>query len=377
MSENLNKVLDLLNVPEELGIYNGQIQNKTEYQILETTVRDDRFYEMVLNPRTGKMVPKRITKTWKEYSVIEKKQKFGYYGLNLISSYIHSFGAAYTGINAEGKHELFSPEFTGKISVGPFKDKSYHFNWQRVEIEKTANGCIFTETHDQGISVDSNGNPIPNEADYRIVIQRRDKSIVSSFSSNLKGPAPIFSNVRETLINRNPASVTKGYLLENMNIDENALADMTKVIFECIDVPSTTHVESLAANISGAGNVYKGDIYINGMDSEQIPYTNLIASMGLKFPQVVQRWRLYNGDDVREKVYGSTWLKQMSFSELNEITVIAGDAFSWNESTKTLTYDASKPTHLWYQYECLPAQGKNEGWEYILDLNTGLEVTRK
>lgn len=376
--ENISKALDLLNVPEELGIFNGQIQSKTEYEILETTIRDDRFYEMVLNPRTGKMVPNRITKTWKEYSVTSpKKEKFGTYGLNLISAYIQSFGASYSGINAEGKHELYSPEFYGTIDHGPFKDKTFHFSWQRVEIHPTASGCIFTETHDPGISVDSTGNPIANESDYRVIIQRRDRSIVSNFSSNIGKGDPIFSNVRETILKRKPASVTKGYLLANMNNDEDALAELMRVEFECIDVNHATHVESLAANITGSGNQYKGDIYINGIDSEQIPYTTLIASMGLKFPQVVQRWRLYNGDDVREGVYGSTWMKQMSASENNEITVVAGTAFSWDEATKTLTYDASKPTHLWYQYECLPAQGKNEGWEYILDLQTGLEVTRK
>lgn len=366
--ENISKSIELLNIPEQLGIFNGQVQSKTEYEILETTVRDDRFYEMVLNPRTGKMVPKRITKTWKEYSVIPIKQKFGVYGLNLISAYINAFGHSYSGINADGNHELFSPEFEGTIKVGIFKDKTFHFNWQRLELEKTANGCLIHEMHDEGRSSTFSG-PIANEADFQITIQRRDKSTVSSFSSNIGKGDPIFSNVRTSIINRRPASVTKGYLLSNMNSDENTLAEMMKTTFECIDVNHAAHVENISCDITVTGNKFKGDVFINGIDSEQIPYTTLTASMGLKFPNFVQRWHLYNGD-VNDTVYGSTDTITFGASELNEITVIAGDSFSYDATTKTLTYDQSKPAELWFQFECLPAQGKNEGWTIAIDLKT-------
>lgn len=365
--ENISKSIELLNIPEQLGIFNGQLQKKITPQILETVTTDFTNVEVTVNELTGKKTAKRVQKVTREYSVINKEEKFGGYGLNTISSWINGFGYEYLG-ETEGVHQLFSPEFHAAISVGPFAGKVYNFNWSKIDLTKTETGANLDFMWDQGITVDAQGNPIEAESDSRIVIQRRNKIISGSISIKATGEFTV-SNVRTSTSRPSATSVTKGYLLGAMETEELDLAEMLKVRYVVQDKPHETHVENIACDITVNGNLFKGDVFINGIDSENIPYTTLTASMGLKFPNFVQRWHLYNGE-VNDTVYGSTDTITFGASELNEITVIAGDSFSYDPATKTLTYDQSKPAELWFQFECLPAQGKNEGWTIAIDLKT-------
>ncbi len=364
--ENLSKAIELLNIPDELGIFNGQLQKKITPQILETVTTDYTNVE-VTTSLTGKKTAKRVVKVTKEYSVITKEEKFGGYGLNVISSWINGFNYEYLG-ETEGVHQLFSPEFQGTINVGPFTGKTYNFNWSKIDLIKTDTGAILDYMWDQGRNTDNFGNPIENELDSKVIIQRRNRIITGSISIKSTGEYSV-TNVRTTTSRPTTATVTKGYLLGAMDIEELDLAEMLKVTFVVQDQPHDTHVENIGCSITVNGNLFKGDVFINGIDSEQIPYTTLTASMGLKFPNFVQRWHLYNGD-INDLVYGSTDTITFGASELNEITVIAGDLFSYDATTKTLTYDQSKPAELWFQFECLPAQGKNEGWTVAIDLKT-------
>lgn len=366
--ENLQKAIELLNIPDELGIFNGQLQKKITPQILETVTTDFTNVEVTVNPTTGKKTARRVQKVTKEYSVINKEEKFGGYALNTISSWMNAFNYEYLGENNEGVHQLFSPEFQSTVKVGPFAGQTYNFNWSKIDLIKTETGANLDFMWDQGINTDSQGNPIANELDSRVIIQRRNRVITGSISIKSTGEFTV-SNVRTTTSRPNTASVTKGYLLAAMNIEELDLAEMLKVRFEVKDQPHETHVENIGCSITVNGNLFKGDVFINGIDSEQIPYTTLTASMGLKFPNFVQRWHLYNGD-INDLVYGSTDTITFGASESNDITVIAGDSFSYDATTKTLTYDQSKPAELWFQFECLPAQGKNEGWTIAIDLKT-------
>ena len=377
--ENISKSIELLNIPEALGIFNGQLQKKITPQILETVTTDYTNVEVTVNQTTGKKTAKRVVKVTKEYSVTVKEEKFGGYGLNTISSWINGFGYEYLGENNEGVHELFSAEFEGITPVGPFKGNKYRFNWSKIDLTKTETGANLDFMWDQGINVNPDGTPIANEADSKIVIQRRNKIISGSISIKATGEYTV-SNVRTSVSKPTTTSVTKGYLLGAMETEELDLAEMLKVRYVVQDQPHETHVENLACDITvevinGIPDlVYskikvKGDVFINGIDSENIPYTTLTASMGLKFPNFVQRWHLYNGE-VNDAVYGSTDTITFGASESNEITVVAGDSFSWDVATKTLTYDQSKPAELWFQFECLPAQGKNEGWTIAIDLKT-------
>jgi hypothetical protein len=370
--QNIEKALELLNVPAELSMFNGQLQKKTTYQIVETITTDRTNVEVTTDPVTGKQTARRVTKITREYaSAPSRIEKFGGYGLNVISGWINGFGYDYVGVNAEGKDELFRDEEDKLVTEGDFAGQTFHFNWVRIPLIKTDSGAIMEFIWDQGRNTNSAGFPIANELDFPVTIQRIQKVISGTVSIKANGTYTV-SNVSTTTSRPTSVSVTKGYLLQNMSVDENELAEMCKVVFEVKDQDDETHVENLACDIVVTGDKVKGDVYINGIDSENIPYTTLIASMGLKFPQFVQRWHLYNGV-VNNSVYGSTVTIQLSASESNEIQVVAGDSFSWNPTTKVLTYDQSKPADLWYTFECLPAQGKNEGAQVAIDLKTGLK----
>lgn len=359
--KNHEKSLELLNLPSYINV-SGQVREKVQHTILQTTTTDFTNVEVTTNPTTGKKTAKRVNKTTVTYSSVPVSQKFGAYALNLISSYVNSFGYNPIGIDSNGKITLDKPRELKTIEIGPMAGQKVYFGGSKVEIVPTAFGHNFEL---KGFEPTSN-----------VTVMRKNRTITGSVSIKSTGEYTV-SNVRTSTMNNRNTSMTIEAIKTATGMTEDELADLCKTVFSIHTVDDNTHVTDLAANIVVTGDKYKGDVYINGIDSENIPYTTLTASMGLKFPQIVQRWRLYNGDTVNEGVYGSTWMKQMSHSENNEITIVAGDKFSYDEATKTLTYDQSKETHLWYQFECLPAQGKNEGWEYILDLRTGLEVKRK
>ena len=359
--KNYAKSLELLNVPSYVNV-SGQVRFKTQHTILQTTTVDSTNVEVTVDPVTGKKTAKRVRKTTVAYSSVPVTQNFGGYGLNLVSSYINSFGYNPIGIDASGKITLDKPRELKTISDGPMAGQQVWFGGLKVEITPSEFGHHFQV---KGF-----------EPTAPITIMRRTVSISGTVSIKATGEFTV-TNVSTTTTNQRNTSMMLEDLKIASRLTEDQLAEMSKTIFAIHNVDDNTHVTDLAANIVVNNGKYKGDAYINGIDSENIPYTSLIASMNMKFPQFVQRWRLYNGGQVNESIYGSTWMKQMAHSENNEITIIAGDSYSWDEASKTLTYDKKLPTHLWYQYECLPAQGKNEGWEYILDLATGQEVKRK
>jgi hypothetical protein len=366
--ENINKSLELLGVPSELSIFNGQIQKKITNQILETITTDYTNVEVTVNPITGKKTAKSVIKTTREYSVLPKEEKIGGYAFNYISGMIHAFGYQYMG-DGNGAHELFKPSFSKTLTSGDFAGQTYHFHWSIIKMNKTATGSIFECVSSEGRNADQQGNAITNDLDCPVTIQRRQKLITGTVRIKSTGEYSV-TNTRISWSSIRPTDVTKGYLFTNMNIDDLDLAEMCKVVFHTQDRSHETHVENIATDVVISNNKYKGDVFINGIDSESIPYTSLISSIGTKFPQFVQRWHLYN-EEVNNSIYGSTWTKKLDYNESNEITIIAGDKFSFDEVTKTLTYDASKSARLWYTFECLPAQGKNEGAQIEFDLVTG------
>jgi hypothetical protein len=56
----------------------------------------------------------------------------------------------------------------------------------------------------------------------------------------------------------------------------------------------------------------------------------------------------------------------------NNINIVKSDHFNWDESTQTLTVDVNAADcMLWFEFEELPAQGKNNKWETFINLKTG------
>ena len=139
----------------------------------------------------------------------------------------------------------------------------------------------------------------------------------------------------------------------------------------CTELPSG-HITSTSTEIVADEHTYKGITYYNGLDASVNKPSGQITSYGKTYPGHVQRWILkqWNQDGTVSGggVYGQAWMKQYQSSEDSTITIVAGNQTSFDEATKTLTYDSSKLTELWYQFEELPAQGKNWCGETIIEL---------
>lgn len=355
--QNINKTLELLNLPLDLAYLSSQVKSKVTNMIVEHTITDSTNVE--ITEINGKKVAKRVTKITKNYISVPTESKFGTYTHNLISIYKDDFGFNIKGL-IDNKYILEKPTLIVDTNPDILIQELVKIGGQKVEIETVS---------DSDFNINLKSSELPNF----ITIGRIYTSISGTVATRINGTYTV-SNIQTSTFKARNTSVSKEYLLSNSNLTENELCEMSSTIFKAKKVNHDTHVTDIATDVKIADNKFKGEVYINGILNKDINYTNLIASMDLKFPQIVQRWRLYNGDVVNEGIYGSTWTKQMAHSENNEISIVAGNAFNWNETTKTLTYDSSKNTHLWYQFECLPAQGKNESWETIIDLKTNTKI---
>jgi hypothetical protein len=356
--DNPSNAARLLNVPQGFTKYNGQIQKKIQYEIVEYRLTDNTNVDTI-NGRLTRIA--KVTSTFRSEPVT---QSFGAYALNLCSAYLNSYG-----LSATSDSTMFKPSFTATATVGDFAGQTYFYGYNSVLISRTGSGYNYSVTSWPYMNTETNGLPAITPW---ITIKQINTTRTGTVSINQRRMTYTVSNVSETTSRPTFVRYTKDQIESRSGMTTDQIADARKVIFQIFPTSGTTHVNSLAADIVVSGNKYKGDAYINGIDSEGIPYTTLTASMGLKFPQFIQRWHLYNGV-VNNSVYGSTVTITFNASELNEITVVPGTSFSYNATTKTLTYDQSKPAELWYTYECLPAQGKNEGAQIAIDLKTGVK----
>jgi hypothetical protein len=142
----------------------------------------------------------------------------------------------------------------------------------------------------------------------------------------------------------------------------------------CTPLDPSTHITSTSTEIVVSGNQYKGITYYNGLDASVNPPSGLITSYNKTYPGHVQRWILKQWDENGEPVLsgngylGQAWMKQLQRSDDSTMTVVAGAVTSYDEATKTLTYNSAYATELWYAFEELPAAGKNWGGETIIKL---------
>lgn len=373
------KAADLLDVPQSFAQYDGQIQKKFQYEIVEYRLTDFTNVDTV----NGKLVrvPK-ITSTFKSMPValteinpnsadaqakIDAKHKFGSYALNLVSIYKNGFGYIITSDST-----LHKPDKIATIPVGPFTGYTYYFGWSDVAITKGDGVYNYTVTAYPYMNTDKKGFPATQPT---VTIRQFNTTRSGSVSIKQRTMTYEVTNMRESSSGFRNVTYTNDEIETMSDWNQYQIANARRTMFQIYPTSATTHVNSIATDIVPTGTKYKGLVYINGIQSNQIAYTSLIASMNKQFPQIVQRWHLYNGE-INNSIYGSTWTQQLSATDINDITVVPGSAFNWNENTRTLTYNSSLPAELWYSFECLPAQGKNEGTQTIINLNTGIKRTQ-
>lgn len=150
---------------------------------------------------------------------------------------------------------------------------------------------------------------------------------------------------------------------------ENELATETF----CTLLDRDTHITSTSTEVVVNGNKYSGITYYNGVNARTNPPSGMITSYNKPYPGHVQRWILkqWNQDGTlppNTGAYGQVWMMQFSSSTNSEITVVKGATTVYDAATRTLTYNESMISELWYTFEELPAQGKNWGGETIVKL---------
>lgn len=142
----------------------------------------------------------------------------------------------------------------------------------------------------------------------------------------------------------------------------------------CTPLDPATHITSTSTEVVITGNQFKGITYYNGVDASVNPPSGMITSYNKAYPGHVQRWILKQWDENGQPVIsgmgslGQAWMRQFPSGEDSTMTVIAGAATSYDAATKTLTYNSSYVSELWYTFEELPGQGKNWGGETIIKL---------
>lgn len=359
--DNPSNAATLLNVPQEFVKYNGQIQKKIQYNLTEYRTIDFTNVDTI----NGKLV-KKVDTTY-TYSSVPTSQDFGAYGLNILSSYIHSFG--YSVISDS---ELNKPAFWGTTPTGPFMGESYYFGWSNVNIIPVSGGYNYEVTSYPYMNTEANGLPA-------ITPWINIKQVTTTITGSVSISQPRFqvkiTNVRTNTAKPTNVKYTKEKLEKQSKLTEAKISEMTKTVFQIFSTSGNQFSNSTGTRINKNGSTYSGQVFFNGQDAKTINFKSLMAPWKLNLNSYVTRWHLYNGS-VNNSVYGSTFTKQMTENELTDITIIAGSSFSYNASTNTLTYDANKPAELWFQYELLPAQGKSPSWESRINLATGEIIWR-
>ena len=337
--ENISNALRTLRLPDSLWEWNGQITHVTRRQLVERVVTD--FTKMVSGKPT-------VTTT---YEVIGTKSLLGNYGLNMLSMYIHSFDFEYVDSTS-----LNLPWAVYTIQAGPFKGQTYWRGNADINMVKTPTGFRFIHKYFPFNNTTRTGYPEPtNGNNPSISIKRESITKTATFTSKPSVSYP---------------SYTKDQILQKTGYSIDVFMECFASVYDAVYVNHETHITSTSTGIEVTdGNKYSGKVYINGLllDTEINP-SGLRTSYGSTWPGLVKRWKLYNGA-VNESIYGSTWVKKYSRTENSDIIVNSGTTFSYDDAAKTLTYNSSVvPTNLWFEFEELPAQGKNWSSETIMEL---------
>lgn len=323
--ENIANALRVLNLPDEFSKHNGVFTSEIQYSLVEKRIND--FTKLVKGKPT-------ITSTFEVRSKV-----FGSTGyvFNMLHDFIHFNNYDVVDTNTLKKDRVYGETF-----------------WY-PEGNITISDNVITFVGNPFKNVLPNGQPEPTGGlNPSITILREDYVKTKSFFS--------------TKPNKSYPSYTLDQIeaLSGLTFDEICNAFRTEKL---IWTPSgDTHVTSVGVKVDIADNTYTGKVYYNGIDTKEVKPSGLITSYGKVYPGHVTRWNLYNGD-VNNSAYGSSIFIQDNSSEDTTITVVAGEKYSWDSLTRVLTFNANIPATLSFQYEELPAQGKNQSAMEIIQLS--------
>jgi len=360
--QNLEKSLRLLNLPSEMGAINGQINKRTVKSLVELCVMD--YTKMVKDPITNKMAP---TITY-NYAVESTLSSFGMYALNLVANHINWSDMELVSMDG-GVFTLFKPfkEIDIKYKADAFGNivelpegeeiKSW-VGWNEARITPSENGYDYSFYYEQGNNAYF-GEYFPHDEDvvWRSILR---KTYIKTSS------------------NPNPTRFAKSYpkytitqLKEKTGLSAHELAEAFAHVWHIEAKDDNTHCLNIASDIVMVDdNTVKGEAFINGVLSSDIPFTTLTSSFGKQLPDFICRYKLYNEEFTTsgDNAYGTAWNKFFYSNQDTTLNLQLGAEVSYDQDTNTLTYPEN--SKLVFDFEFLPAQAKNETVGCCLDLDT-------
>jgi len=361
--QDINKTLRLLNLPSEMGAMNGQINKRTVKTLVENRIHD--FTKMVKNPTTGKM---EATKT-STFTIETTMSLFGAYSLNMAANHIHWGGfdvvdmsdGAFTMYRPSKEIDLpYEADASGNIVKRETPLKGW-VGWAEIRVIPTAKGHDYNFYWEQGDNVTRTGLPIEHDVNVmtRSILRREYIKTAT------------FDGVASKKFNKSYPVYTVAQLLAATGMNEHQLAEAFGHVWHVEPKSSETHCLNIASDIIMVDdNTVKGEAYINGVLSSEIDYTSLISSYGKNLPDFVCRYKLYNEKFTKagDNVFGTAWYKYFAPGQDTSLNIVLGEEVNYNEETNTLTYPVD--SKLVFDFEFLPAQGKNETVGACLDLDT-------
>ena len=359
--QNLDKSLRLLSLPSEMGAINGQINKRTTKSLVEICLMD---YTKMVKGANGKLGP---TITY-NYVIDSTVSLFGAYPLNLAAIHLHSSDMDLVSME-NGTFVFYRPfeEFTidtvldssgNLVNLPEGTGQKSWTGWNEVRIIPTSNGYDYNFYYEQGFN------------NYFGVHYPHDENVMWR------------SILRKTFIKTkstpNPTRFTKSYPKYNIaelkaktGLNDFQLADAFGTTWHVEFKSHDTHCLNIASDIVMVDDTtLKGEVYINGILAKDIPYTSLISSYGKLLPDFVCRWKLYNDKFTKTgtNVFGTAWDITLYSSQDTTIRLVKGDEVKYDQATKILTYPEG--SRLAFDFEFLPAQGKNETSGSSIDLDT-------
>ena len=401
-SQNTETVLRTLNLPQEYALIDGFI---TDWKITRSLVivqNVDKAKSVKTVSATGKISYSNAPTTY-GYEMKEVRDELtnsGTYLPNFISGYLNApksyqstsnafeirtdridplstggwIGAAKTNIEQLNANLLLVStvnELGGSQNVikRTFVKRVGTTSYYKNPVDYLGRAIIGDTIYNQGAPASAMVIPFSNRVMSVTLITKTSQGIGSWSTSNpvWSGGVKVYTSTSTVLVPVADIPTLFGNSVEEI---ENEL----RTDIFCSPLNRSTHITSTSCEIVSSGSQYKGITYYSGVDASITRPSGKITSYNKSYPGHVNRWILkqWNQDGTTAapsgSVYGQTWMKQYSSQEDNAITIVRGSVTSYDESTKTLTYNGSLKTELWLTHEELPGQGKGWGGEDIIVL---------
>jgi len=337
---NIQKALEVLDLPQEFAQYDGQIQTRTQrqawiYEVTDITSSPTRvYYTMEIAP--------------------DKNELFGMYPLNYLANVIHQMGFVYEGQDDNGVAIMTKPAaFVKHEAPSGLAGQTVYYVWTQVKASEEGIDFIAEpyETTWKGVADDMKDPMIRIGYKARLVKKGSDgKPMVAWTSKYAINPK---------------RRIRRAEFMQMINMSMEDFMYQTRWTWNRVATDPATHINNIAMDVEPLeGGKLKSVFYINGQDAQTFDYKKLITSFNKTYSGYIWMWRLYNGVDpkIADNAYGSTLNIGIDPMADSTITLVSGKTNGWDAKTKTLTYnpDLTTEAQILAYMEFLPATGKNE-----------------